>query len=100
MTTSARERTRRMRHEGAAHWRVTRLRIRRKYHHGNQRGMADNGTDFDEHGRKRDGPTGRQLGEVLDRNGGKTCFGREAVEDEAARSDKNTTDDHGRGNAD
>ena len=54
MATSARQRARIKRHEGAAHWRTTRFRIRRK-HDGNQRRMAEFWTDADEHKRKREG---------------------------------------------
>ena len=40
MATLAWERASRKRQEGAAHWKTTRLRIRRKHDHGNQRRMA------------------------------------------------------------
>ena len=40
-----------------------------------------------------------EIGTSLERRGGKTGLGREAVEDATARSDKDTAEDHGRGNA-
>ena len=41
-----------------------------------------------------------EIGTSPERSGGKTGFGREAVENETTISDKDTTEDHGRGNAD
>ena len=41
-----------------------------------------------------------EIGTSFERSGGQTGLGREAVEDATARSDKDTAEDHGRGNAD
>ena len=82
MATSVCQRARRKRHQGAAHRRTTRLRIRCKADHGNQRRMEDIWTDADEHERKREGRIEfeaegmRQGAEGIERTGPPRVVGR------------------------